>query len=513
MDSVKFQALERAELGDLLALQGLTYEHIKRALGQLIGSPTHSGDTGAGGLLAQPSLTYNHSTGTLSLSSFSYLELTRGGATISNGQTATPEARVIRFDSGASGHTNHPIDISAHRVNQGIYALYARATTIDEDVSARRAWSISQNTEISITIPTRERERVEFTPRAAADGAPTDSGGFKWVLLFTYFVNNGALSVATYNHALSAADSEIQAIYGVSLGKTSLDGELDAITSQQSATYGLIQHLAHVRALLFQIISEGTGDTSAPPVANRWSTPPALSLRQLAANLTSTNNDLAALDTRVTNEELSHEAQKFNAHLQLHARITFDPNTNAAQLNKRVVCSDPDTNAKIVDLFFDRQRNPTEAGTFDGQTPFTSVESFLDVLSRPVLSFHVTNPLNAAHILSENIHALGQDSNPDAFGPTGSTSYSDSITWRPYVDGALDPLDSTYPDSNALRIGPKSFTLIGGGTSTDPNARAYELIMDNLRARPLVTPPAANSAGNYVFYFIFSLELSNRSAF
>ena len=33
MDRVKFQALERAELGDLLALQGLTYEHIRRALG------------------------------------------------------------------------------------------------------------------------------------------------------------------------------------------------------------------------------------------------------------------------------------------------------------------------------------------------------------------------------------------------------------------------------------------------------------------------------------------------
>jgi len=513
MDRVKFQALERAELGDLLALQGLTYEHIRRALGQLIGSPTHSGDTGAGGLLAQPALTYNHSTGTLSLSSFSYLELTRGGATITNGQTATPEARVIRFDSGASGHTNHPIDISAHRVNQGVYALYARATTIDEDVSARRAWSVSQNTEISITIPTRERERVDFTPRAAADGAPTDSGGFKWVLLFTYFVNNGALSVATYNHALSATDSEIQALYGVGLGKTSLDGELDAITSQQSATYGLIQHLAHVRALLFQIISEGTADTSAPPVANRWSTPPALSLRQLRANLASTNDDLAALGTRVTNEELSHEAQKNNAHLQLHARITYDPNTNAAQLNKRVFCSDPESNAVLVELLFDRRRNPTEAGTFDGQTPFTNLEAFLDVLSRPILGFGIQNPFNLAHILSENIHALGQDSDPDAFAPTGSTAYSDVVTWRPYVDGPLDPLDTNYPETNALRIGPKSFIGRDGSTYTESNARAYELILDNLRARPLVTPPAANSAGNYVFYFIFSLELSNRSAF
>ena len=114
MDRVKLEALERADLEDVKALTDLAYEYDQRALGALLGASDLS--TYDGGLLSGPEVTYDHGNGQITLSSFTFIEFTAGGApSDSNGNSLSPEARVIRFDSSKSGHNNHPIDVSSAR--------------------------------------------------------------------------------------------------------------------------------------------------------------------------------------------------------------------------------------------------------------------------------------------------------------------------------------------------------------------------------------------------------------
>lgn len=516
MDSVRLQALERAELNDLLALQGLTYEHIRRALGHLLGSPNHTGDTGEGGLISKPALTYNSTAGTLALSSFSYLELTRGGATITAGQTATPEARLIRFDSGASGHTNHPIDISAHSTANTYMSVWARFTSINEDIDARRAWSVTQSTEISITIPTRERERVEFTVRLTADGRPTDSGASRWVALFDYFISSGgALNVTTYHHGLGAADDEIEALYSVPADKIDMSEELDEITTAQGASYGLTQQLSHIRALLYRIQHQGAIDTTTAPNSSRWSSTTVKSLRQLDIELANTINDLEAVEVRATTLENRTAGQIFSADFQLHAQITLDPNTLLATTKSHTWSSSPDPNALLFSLLFDYTRAPTETGTFDGLNAFNSIGSFLDVLARPVLSFNLLNPFNIAWILSADVRALGYDADTDAFNNLSEPNYaySDVVAWRPIIENPADPTTGATYENAVMRLGDRAYTAAGGTTMTQQNSTKMELNLGGQGYRPYSLNMSANAAGNYVFHFIFTLRLSNRGSF
>lgn len=523
MDAVRFQVLERAELGDLIALQSLTYEHLRRAIGQLIGSPNHAGDTGEGGLLSKPAATYNSTAGTLALSSFAYLELTRGGATITAGQTATPEARVVRFDSGASAHTNHPIDISAHSALNTSYTVWARFVPVNEDVDARRAWSVSQNTEISVTIATRQRERVEFTVALTSSGRPSDQATVsRWTPLFNYFIDSfSALQITAYYHAFSAADSETAALYGVAADKIDMSAELSEITTAQGAGYGLMQQLSHIRALLYLIQEEGVLDNTTPPASNRWSSGRNKSLRQLDIELNTLETSLAALDTRATTLETQTESSTYAVDCQLHTQCTFNPSTNLATLTQQSYTSSPDPLAANFGLIFDYTHNYTEAGDFTGTHAWTSLEIFLDTLSRPAIQFSTNNPLNTAWILSADIRALGYDSDPDAFNYSStSNAYSSPVQWRPIAYYPADPTAGATYEEAVMRLGDRRLYLRdGNGLAIQPHTAQFELMFLGNESRPFVPNTAAanrlqtNAAGDYVFHFIFSLRLSNRGNF
>ena len=167
MDRVKLVPLQRLELEDTRALHDLPYEHMRRLVGALLGSGDVVSNAG-GGLLSMPHFAYDSATKLLSLESFSYLELTKGGADlveISNADyIGTPEARIVRFNSAdTTENINSPLDLSDHSTNNDSYDVYIRWYRKDLDTQARRKWDTSLQNEVPFSPQTRAVSYTHLT--------------------------------------------------------------------------------------------------------------------------------------------------------------------------------------------------------------------------------------------------------------------------------------------------------------------------------------------------------------
>lgn len=507
MDKVRLEPLERAELIDTLALQGLTYEHMRRAVGAQLGGLSTGTPRGRGGLLSLPIPTYDPTLGTLTLSTFSYLELTQGGAALSGGQTAAPEARVVRFNSADTDHPNHPLDISGLRDNAQLYTVWARYVLITTDPDARRKWSVSLNAEVSATIATRERERVELRAVKGAS-SPANSGESVWVALFNYTVTGGVIDYPTFYQALSAADVAIAAIESIdSASRLNTDSRLAAVGAVGGRSYGIIEHLASLRAQLYKLLHKGSEDTTTPDAADTWRGTPRYSLDGAAAELDDHDGRISDLATRTTALELDTQGATDEYTLLLHARMIYNVDSQLATLETVFRTSHPDGVSGIgVGLSFDRT-HISGTGEFNG-APFSGQTEAIDLFSRPVITFALSTPLNLAWIVGEQITPITHDTPRD--GMTRGT-----LPYRPLMFSYSrvvrnSDLDYSAPLSENIddyaRVADFEYSTTYGGSPAVDLALAYAL-----RFGENSDGPSINDDANIILHVAFNLRLTARA--
>ena len=299
MDRVKLEALERADLEDVKALTDLAYEYDQRALGALLGASDLS--TYDGGLLSGPEVTYDHGNGQITLSSFTFVEFTAGGAPVdSNGNSLSPEARVIRFDSSKSGHNNHPIDVSSARAVGTTYTLYARSIQVASDASARRRWDVSSQSEVSYSPTTRFRERVDFAVGTSRPTESTTAGDGQWAPLLTYSVDSANTLSYTAISALDVADGRILALLQPSASLDTLSSSLFLQSSSlgtQSRNHGLLDTISVIKHLLYRVINDGSTDSLYTPVSTyKWWNGPPMSLGEAKSRIEQLESRTAGLN-------------------------------------------------------------------------------------------------------------------------------------------------------------------------------------------------------------------------
>jgi hypothetical protein len=506
MDKVRLEPLERAELIDTLALQGLTYEHMRRAVGAQLGGLSTSTPRGRGGLLSLPIPTYDHTLGTLTLSTFSYLELTQGGAALSGGQTAAPEARIVRFNSADADHPNHPLDISGLRDSGQLYTVWARYVLITTDPDARRKWSVSLNAEVSATIATRERERVELRA-VKGSSSPANSGESVWVALFTYTVTGGVIAYGSFYHAHSAADVATAGVEGMdSASRLNMDGLLMAVSGVVGGrSYGLIEHLASLRAQLYRLLHKGSADTTTPDAADTWRGTPRYSLDGAAAELDDHDERISDLATRTTALELDTQGATDEYTLLLHARMIYNTGTQEASLETAFRTSHPDGVSGLgVGLSFDRT-HISGTGSFNGAAFASSTEA-INLFSRPVITFALSTALNSAFVVGERITPISHDDPRD--GMT-SASYSPRMfSYSRLVRNSTldysDDLDTRLNDY--ARVADFEYTTTYGGSPVADLALAYAL-----RFGENSDGPTPNGDGDIILHVAFNLRLTARA--
>jgi hypothetical protein len=359
MDKVKLVPLQRLELEDTRALHDLPYEHMRRLVGALLGSGDVVSNAG-GGLLSMPNFTYDPATGLFSLESFSYLELTKGGAGLIFGVSlGTPEARIVRFNSAdATENINSPLDISNLSQNTMSYNVFVRWYRKDLDTQARRKWDTSLQNEVPFSPQTRERERVEFKVLLGGVGTPSESTSLdigRWVKILSYTVTNNTLELKGY-HALNNSkeirdrfsnpalpnNEEILSINPTLefyTNQNAISG-FSSISTEKSKTIGISQVLTMIRGQLARILHTGTDDTNAYSYSSgdSWLNAPLMSLRGLRQEVTSiyakiagVESDLVTTNTNVTNNDnelnaLRSETSKIYATATFTSFVIGNPN-------------------------------------------------------------------------------------------------------------------------------------------------------------------------------------------
>jgi hypothetical protein len=422
MDRVKFEALERADLEDIKALTDLAYEYDQRALGALLGSADLSANDG--GLLSGPSLSYAHSTGLLTLSSFSYLELTAGGAPLdSNGNSLSPEARVIRFDSSVSSHINSPVDISAARTVGTTYTLYARSIRVAADTSARRRWDVSSAQEVSYSPTTRFRERVEFIASASAPAEATSAEIGRWAPLLTYEVDSGGTLTHTYISALDHADARAITLAQPGLGVDRLTTRDFLVeTSAQSTAHGLLGLLSSVKLALHRLTNHGATDIlHTPATADKWFRAPPLSSEEIKLRIERLETRNQAVQDRATELETVS-----NILIRVEATWSSSANTSYTRIDA----------PQGVSISFDGV--DMTSGDALGDASLNSAE-FMLALRRPVVTLPTPSTGKAWKVWSHNIRPLT--------APTAPDSLTDSTATQLY------PVDFDYSVIYALPSG------------------------------------------------------------
>lgn len=427
MDKVKIDQLERIDRPDLEALQGLGYEHTRRAIGELLGAPQLDSDTGAGGLLSVPVLTYNDTLHTLSFSAFSYLEITRGPE-LSAGRTSAPEARLVRFLPSATEHPTHPLDISAHRTAGTQYSVSARRVSVATDTATRRRWDSALRAEVSYSPATRYRERVELVAHLATETPADDPAQeARFVRLFDYQVIGSQISMSRLYTALDSANTEALS-EGISEGRlsTRLSALAKLSDSTKSTTLGLISHLAEIRAALFKIIDRGSADTEQAPEAQSLWNNPRRSLRSLAAELaalgTQTQADTTALEAATADLDTRTSALESPVTYTFYVRLNYLGTASSSALAEVVQAGYISKDLTRPALAFD-YRGQSTSGVFGllgntSSSPFATLAEALRLFARPVFIFPAPAAGEAGAVVTHlSAYALQQEgdltSNPN----------------------------------------------------------------------------------------------------
>lgn len=421
MDRVKFEALERADLEDVKALTDLAYEYDRRALGALLGAADLSANDG--GLLSGPLLTYDHLNGLLTLSSFSFLEITEGGAPLdSNGNSLSPEARVIRFDSSASSHINSPVDISAARTVGTSYTLYARSIRVASDTSARRRWDVSSAQEVSYSPTTRYRERVEFAAGVTKPAETTSADIGQWTPLLTYEVDSGGALTHTYISALDHADARTITLSQPGLSSALLSTRDYLVeTSSQSTSHGLLGMLSAIKLALHRLTNLGSSDILHTPNADKWYSAPPLSNQEVKLRIERLETRNQAVQDRAT------ELETFS-HILIRVEATWSSSANTSY--SRIDA--PQGTALIFD-------GADMSGAYPLGNASLNSADFMLALRRPVVTLPTPASGKAWKLWSHNIRPLTAPTAPDSLTDTTATQ--------------LYPLDFDYGVVYALPSG------------------------------------------------------------
>lgn len=317
-DLVKFHELERAELEDVTALQTLTLEYLQRVIGSVIGAEGTELSASAGGVITLPSYTEDTGANTITLNTFSFVEVFRGGAAQGpNFDSSNVEARIGRYDSGAAWAG--ALDVSAVTIVSPS-SLWARTVRQSGDAQARRKWDTALSSEVPVTLDTRELEQVELAV-SAANPAPAqgvvDSNGLEvgqWVkvgelsrVIGTPTIRIKWLSIWDTDRAwlLSpaphAGSDEAQIALNAKSGLSEYaDAGIEA-ASGFTRGFSLRDHLKLIRGQLQRIINQGSGDTASDASKN-WLSAPLVSLRNVAARL-------GAVETGLSDEVTARETQ------------------------------------------------------------------------------------------------------------------------------------------------------------------------------------------------------------
>lgn len=448
MDRVKFEALERADLEDVKALTDLAYEYDQRALGALLGASDLS--TYDGGLLSGPEVTYDQGNGQITLSSFTFVEFTAGGAPVdSNGNSLSPEARVIRFDSSVSGHNNHPIDVSSARTVGTTYTLYARSLQVASDTSARRRWDVSSQSELSYSPTTRFRERVDFAVGTSRPTESTTAGDGQWAPLLTYSVDSANTLTHTPISALDNADSRTLALLQPSASLDTLNSSLFLSSSAlgtQSKNHGIMSTFSVIKHLLYRVINDGSTDSLHTPVNTRkWYTGPLLSLGEAKERI-------EQIESRTTG---LNNIFPFSVEIQI-SRLSgvYSENVRISQTN-----FSPFTN-EITVAFDNRYRTAgTAPSAFDGNNDSTT--GLLRRIGHPVFIFD--SSFNGGEIFMfsacHTTHAVRDASNTSTLWSSITGSHTGAAQ-KNVAYSLLEETDlsnGTTPAPRASLIGSRSY--------------------------------------------------------
>lgn len=428
MDRVRLIPLERAELEDHLALQELVYEHLKRHTGQLLGASEIN--DAVGGLLSHPSPSVDN-LDRLSFSSFAFAQITKGTDTTS-GETKTPIAQIARFNSGATGHINYPLDLSS-TASGFTYGVYARATTIQSDSLPRRQFSLVTGQEEALTMETRERERIEFTFNK---NTPSSN---EWVKILTFTKdaqgNYTFIPISMWDEANEKAVDRLTSpsIPSVMLETSSL---LDSTPRLDSTTFGLNENLALIRGQLARILHAGQDLASSisASTTKRWYDAPVSSLTDLASNIQSNLTEIGLLGTRTLNVE-NYVSANTSQNLRIRVEHYYDQSPSSYRNNVFVKSSLSSLDRTNINVIWDHFYSPNHS--FQDALLYPT---YLTIIRRPIVLF----PTNIDYdILSYNVVPLTR--HPNQFANDSLTEEkTDGLPANPEQVNSLGPVPFTY---------------------------------------------------------------------
>lgn len=206
MDKVKLHAQERLDLDDTRSLQSLVYEYVSEALGGLMGH--------AHGVISVPYVNTVENGGAPYLQVYPFTFMT--SAPIILGSTGADIGRnlpsivfgafqkeytqfrsiVVNYDRLEEAVPHIDIDSLRENFNtivatHGAQYLWARPIPTDTDVATRRQWDVTSGAETTISVATRESQRVAFVIQNGEPAWDYTLGEARWAKLaqITGFTN------------------------------------------------------------------------------------------------------------------------------------------------------------------------------------------------------------------------------------------------------------------------------------------------------------------------------------
>lgn len=256
-DLVRLEATERADIGDVLALQLLQHGYARLALGALLGwRPVNSPGPGLPGtplvgcgFLKTPTISVVGTT-------ISFPEraiLIYAEPTFSGTAVADVDGLVVAYNPAAAGQDT---SVSVAGLSPDQPWIWARVVWVDGAADTRRHWSGGAETGYSPN--TRSLARVEWDV-----GVTIPASGVGWFPVAR--VVSWLAGVPLVKPVLIWDDWPTDAVVG---------DELDTIMSAELAGIGLVPQLAALRSQVATILDATLGTP--------WTTPPTVGLKTLA---------------------------------------------------------------------------------------------------------------------------------------------------------------------------------------------------------------------------------------
>jgi hypothetical protein len=267
---IKFQTLQRFDLGDANDLQGLVDEQLtlqnyglkggdlaETAVGGMILSPFSCASVGAGNSSA---------TAWITLNPFKFM---------------LPNGEVIEHTNSAlqiSYSTLRSAAISANAARTGV--LWGNYNDVDTDNESRNFWDPLSEAEIAQNIDTRTVKTPTFVITTTS-GQPAAIGGRKWINLATVSCTS---SGGTFKVVNIDAVRQYNEMAGMLYYKP-----LEVTSSTRSQRFGLGTYWNNIEEMFYKIITSGSADDSAKTALNRGANPQ-YSLQGLKREIDKTEN-------------------------------------------------------------------------------------------------------------------------------------------------------------------------------------------------------------------------------